>query len=293
MGFVDYIQTIIDGALFGATYSLIGIGFTLVFGVMQRINMGYASTSLAGAYCGLMGQQLLGLPLWCAFPLSIVASGLIGYLVYVTCFRFIPVTSPLASLMATVGVLLFVEEMIVRATAGTPHNFPAIFEDASVEFGSFVLRADLIGVFLVSLAAMIVLMAVLYGSRLGVATRAVAQQPVAAQLCGMRLQTVSGLTFVIAGLLGGVAGAMTGAAVGILSPLITIPVTVKGLIVTVIGGLGSVPGAIVAGLMVGAFENLFQALRSVSERDIYVMLLLFVFLVLRPGGIFSPARGRD
>ncbi|MEH2549895.1 branched-chain amino acid transport system permease protein [Bradyrhizobium sp. AZCC 2262] len=293
MGVVDYIQTIIDGALFGATYSLIGIGFTLVFGVMQRINMSYASTSLAGAYCGLMGQHLLGLPLWCAFPLSIFASGLIGYLVYLTCFRFIPVASPLASLMATVGVLLFVEEMIVRATAGTPHNFPAIFEGNSIEIGAFVLRADLVGVFLVGVLTMILLMAVLFRARLGVATRAVAQQPIAAQLCGMRLQTVNGLTFVIAGLLGGVAGAMTGAAVGILSPLITIPVTVKGLIVTVIGGLGSIPGAIVAGLMVGAFENLFQALRSVSERDIYVMLLLFAFLVLRPGGIVSPGRGRD
>ena len=71
------------------------------------------------------------------------------------------------------------------------------------------------------------------------------------------------------------------------------PITVKGLIVTVIGGLGSIPGAIVAGLLVGAAENLFQAMRNVTERDIYVMLLLFVFLVVRPGGLFSAGRGRD
>jgi branched-subunit amino acid ABC-type transport system permease component len=140
---------------------------------------------------------------------------------------------------------------------------------------------------------MAVLLGLLYRTRLGLATRAVAQQPVAAQLCGMRLQAVNGLTFVIAGLLGGVAGAMIGASVGMLSPLISGPITVKGLIVTVIGGLGSIPGAIVAGLLVGAAENLFQALRNVTERDIYVMLLLFVFLVLRPGGLFAPARGRD
>lgn len=293
MGVIDYTQAIIDGLLFGSTYSLIGIGFTLVFGVMQKINMSYAGCSLAGAYFGLMGPQLLGLPPWTAFLLSIAASGAVGYAVYLTCFRFIPLASPLASLMATVGVLLFLDEVIIRATAGSPHTYPAIFGGNLVEVGAFILRADLLGVFLACVVAMMILLGVLYRTRLGIATRAVAQQPLAAQLCGMRLQTVNGLTFVLAGLLGGVAGAMIGASVGILSPLITIPVTVKGLIVTVIGGLGSIPGAIVAGLMVGAFENLFQAARNVSERDIYVMLLLFVFLVLRPGGIFSPVRGRD
>ena len=84
-------------------------------------------------------------------------------------------------------------------------------------------------------------------------------------------------------MLGGLAGAMIGASVGVLSPLLTLPVTVKGLIVTVIGGLGSIPGAIIAGLLVGMFENFFQALRGVTERDMYVMLLLFVFLTLQAG----------
>jgi branched-subunit amino acid ABC-type transport system permease component len=109
----------------------------------------------------------------------------------------------------------------------------------------------------------------------------------------MGIATTNVSTFVIAGLLGGTAGAMTGAAVGVLSPLLALPLTVKGLVVTVIGGLGSIPGAIVAGLIVGACENLFQFMRGVSERDIYVMLLLFVFLVFRPGGLFAAPGGRD
>ena len=92
---------------------------------------------------------------------------------------------------------------------------------------------------------------------------------------------------------GAMAGAMIGAAIGVLSPLLSLPLTTKGLIVTVIGGLGSIPGAIIAGLLVGGFENLFQYFRGVTERDLYVMLLLFAFLVFRPGGIFSPAAGRD
>jgi branched-chain amino acid transport system permease protein len=89
------------------------------------------------------------------------------------------------------------------------------------------------------------------------------------------------------------AGALIGASVGTLSPLLVLPLTVKGLIVTVIGGLGSIPGAIIAGLAVGGFENVLQQWRGVTERDLYVMLLLFAFLVFRPGGIFAPKTGRD
>jgi len=116
---------------------------------------------------------------------------------------------------------------------------------------------------------------------------------VAARLCGIRLEQVNATTFIITGLLGGIAGALIGASVGTLSPLLTTPLTVKGLIVTVIGGLGSIPGAIVAGLLVGGFESVLQLYRGVTERDLYVMLLLFVFLTFRPGGIFAPKGGRD
>ena len=133
----------------------------------------------------------------------------------------------------------------------------------------------------------------LYRTRLGIATRAVSQQPIASQLCGISILQVNVLTFVVTGMLGGIAGAMSGAAIGMLSPLLAQPLTVKGLIVTVIGGLGSIPGAIIAGLIVGGLESLFQFLRGVTERDLYIMMLLFAFLVFRPGGIFAKAPGRD
>jgi branched-chain amino acid transport system permease protein len=207
--------------------------------------------------------------------------------VYAACFHFIPLSSPLAPLMSTVGMLLLIDEVIVHLTAGMPQNYPAMFDDVMLRAGAFTLRGDLLLVFGVSLLCMIGLLALLYRTRLGLATRAVSQQAVAAQLCGIRVARVNALTFVITGLLGGVAGAMIGASVGTLSPLITMPLTVKGLIVTVIGGLGSIPGAIIAGLLVGGLENLFQLYRGVTERDLYVMLLLFAFLVFRPGGLFS------
>jgi branched-subunit amino acid ABC-type transport system permease component len=291
---LDFLQAVSDGVLFGATYALIGIGFTLVFGVMHKINMAYAAASVGGAYLGLLVLQVMaGAPPWLVFSAAFLAGGLLGALVYVTCFHFIPLSHPLATLMSTVGMLLLIDEVIVHVTAGMPQAYPAMFGDVMLYLGEFSMRGDLMLVFGVSVVAMIALLALLYRSKLGLATRAVAQQPVAAQLCGIRLVRVNALTFVITGLLGGLAGALIGASVGTLSPLLTTPLTVKGLIVTVIGGLGSIPGAIVAGLLVGGFENVLQLYRGVTERDLYVMLLLFAFLIFRPGGLFAPRGSRD
>lgn len=288
---LDLSQSVIDGVLFGTTYSLIGIGFTLIFGVMHKINLSYAAASIGAAYLSLIVVTAVPTPL--VYSTAALMGGLLGWLVYLICFRFIPINNPLATLMSTVGMLLAIEELISHLTYGMPQNYPALFASSNFEVGQFFLRGDLIFVFALGCLAMVALMQLLKRTRLGLATRAVAQQPVAAQLCGMSVNTTNASTFVIAGLLGGTAGAMAGAAIGVLSPLMALPLTVKGLVVTVIGGLGSIPGAIVAGLIVGGAENLFQFLRGVTERDIYVMLLLFVFLVFRPGGLFAAPGGRD
>ena len=290
---VDITQIVGDGLLFGATYALIGIGFSLIFGAMGKLNMTYAAASLAGAYVGLAAFTFLDAPALMVFLVSALASGLIGLVVYVACFRFIPINNHLAALMASVGALFFVDEIIIHATDGSPLTFPAMFDDVMFFLGPYGVRGDLLFVFAVCIVSTVGLLYVLYRSRLGLATRAVSQQDVAARLCGIDVHRTNAVTFVLAGLLGGIAGAMTAASVGVLSPLITIPLTVKGLIVTVIGGLGSIPGAIAAGLLVGGLENLFLYFRGVNERDMYVLLLLFVFLVFRPHGIFGSAIKRD
>lgn len=289
--FLDLTQSIVDGVMFGATYALIGIGFTLIFGVMHKINLSYAAASVGAAYLSLLIVQVAPAPV--VYLFAALCGGVLGAAVYFLCFRFLPLSQPLATLMSTVGMLLVLEEAIVHATAGMPQNYPAAFAGAVFDVGPFMLRGDLMFVFALGCVAMGLLKLMLEKTRLGLATRAVAQQPVAAQLCGMSVDGTNASTFVIAGLLGGTAGAMTGAAIGVLSPLLTLPLTVKGLVVTVIGGLGSIPGAILAGLIVGGVESLFQFLRGVSERDIYVMLMLFAFLVFRPGGLFAAPGGRD
>ena len=294
MGFdhIDIAQVLMDGVLFGAIYSIVGLGFTLIFGAMQKLNMAYAASSIAGAYVSIAIVSLIGAPLL-VFVIGPIASGVIGLAVYYVCFRYMPTNNHLAPLMASIGGLFFIDEIIIHQTAGSPISFPALFYDAFIEFGPFGIRGDLLFVCFVGLVMMGLLLLLLYKTKLGLATRAVSQQPVASQLCGIATHRTNATTFVIAGILGGVAGCLAASAVGVLSPLLTLPITIKGLIVTVIGGLGSIPGAIIAGVLVGALENFFLLARGVNERDIYVFLVLFLFLVFRPNGIFGSTINRD
>jgi branched-chain amino acid transport system permease protein len=290
---IDTVQSVADGVLFGATYALLGIGFTLIFGVMHKINLAYAAASIGAAYASLLLLAGVKAPPVLVFLMAAGCGGIIGWMVYLVGFRFIPLANPLATLMSTVGLLLLIDEIIVHTTAGVPLSYPALFSDVIIRAGPFNLRGDLMFVFALGCLCMVLLLLLLYRTRLGLGTRAVSQQPIAAQLCGISITAMNSLTFAITGVVGGIAGAMIGAAIGMLSPLLSLPLTVKGLIVTVIGGVGSIPGAIIAGLLVGGLENLIQFFRGVSERDLYIMLLLFAFLVFRPGGLFAPSVGRD
>jgi branched-subunit amino acid ABC-type transport system permease component len=260
---------------------------------MGKLNMAYAAAALGGAYAGLAGFVLIKAPLVLVFGISAIATAALGYAIYFTCFRFIPVNNHLASLMASVGALFFIDEVVVHVTRGSPLTFPSMFGDVYFELGPYGIRGDLVFVFIIGLISTGVLLYILFRTRLGLATRAVAQQDIAARLCGIGVHRTNSVTFAIAGVLGGIAGAMTAAAVGVLSPVMTVPLTVKGIIVAVIGGLGSIPGAIIAGLFVGGFENVILYFRGIDERDMYVVALLFVFLVFRPNGLFGTAITRD
>ena len=290
----EIIQAFADGVMKGSTYALLGIGFTLIFGVMQKINMSFGAVSIAGAYASLTASVVFPeVNVFFVFFASVIFSGIIGYVVYLCCFKWIPLANPLATLMATIGMLFFLEEVTVHAPAGMPQPYPAMPYDEYFEFGLYSIRGDLVAIFLLCLIATAILLFMLYRTRLGIATRAVAQQPIAARLAGISIEKTNAATFIITGLIGGLAGAMIASTVSVLSVLFFLPYTVKGLIVTVIGGLGSIPGAIVAGLLVGGLEEVALLLRGILERDIYIMLLLFLFLTFRPGGIFSNTFQRD
>ena len=133
---IDAVQSVADGVLFGATYALLGIGFTLIFGVMHKINLSFAAASIGAAYASLLILAAIKAPAILVFLMAAVAGGVIGALVYLVAFKFIPLANPLATLMSTVGLLLLIDEIIVHTTAGVPLNYPALYSDVIIPSGA-------------------------------------------------------------------------------------------------------------------------------------------------------------
>ncbi|MBI1846379.1 MAG: branched-chain amino acid ABC transporter permease [Candidatus Rokubacteria bacterium] len=285
--FFDAAEQFINGVMYGSLYALIGGGFTILFGVMRRFNMAYGATIMAAAYVSLVPLYLFRAPFWLMVLTGLAAAILIGLLVEFCCFRFIKKGHELAPLVATIGMLIAITEAIVHATDAAGLKYPSPFGDESLELGRFLVRPDYLAVLVAGVLCFTLIFLLLYKTRLGRAMRAVAERPEAAQILGVSVQRVNVLTFVLTSALAGVIGFFAAVSVGSARPDIAAFVTGKGLVVMVLGGLGSLPGAIVGGLVLGVLE--FQAtwFLGASYRDILAFLILFVILVFRPRGLLG------
>ncbi len=284
-------ESLIDGLLFGSGYALIGIGFTLIFGLMQKFNLAYGPTAIAGAYLGLALHRLTGeaVPSYGLFIVAVVGAGMIGWLVYQFCFRFMPKEYELAPLMSSMGMLILIEEIIAHLTDAQPFEFPNPLLYGAFEFGDgdLYLRHDYLLLAAMALVVLGLLYYLIFYTPLGLATRAISQQPVAAQLCGVTIERVNTLVFVISSAIAGATGFMTAMTIGTIVPGLASVLTVKGLVVAVLGGLGSIPGALIGGLLLGMLETGSNYLFGATIRDIVAYLVLFSVLVMRPAGLLG------
>ncbi len=301
--------SLLDGFLFGFTYALIGVGFTLIFGIMQKFNLAQGPTALAGAYLGLALYRVTGqvVPSYVMFVVAVAGAAAIGWLVYQMCFRFLPKEYELAPLMSSFGMLILIEEILSHVTDAQPFEFPNPLLYGAFEFTvnapnlalfllhgklefvdeDFILRHDYLLLAAMALATVAILYYLIFRTRLGLATRAISEQPVAAQLCGAKIDRVNEMIFVLSGAIAGATGFMIAMTIGTIAPSLASVITVKGLVVAVFGGLGSVPGAILAGLILGVLEAGTDFLFNATIRDIMAYLVLFGVLVVRPTGLLG------
>ena len=282
---LDATEQFINGLMFGCLYALIGGGFTILFGVMRRFNMAYGSTIMAGAYIALVPLYLFKSPIWVMLLTGIVAAVLVGLLVEFCCFRFLKKGHELAPLMTTIGMLIVINEAIVHATDAVGLKYPTPFGDESLDLGPFLVRRDYLAALIAAAVCFSLIFLLLYRTRFGRAMRAVAERPEAAQILGVSVRRVNVLTFVLTSALAGVIGFFAAVSVGSARPDLAVFVTSKGLVVMVLGGLGSLPGAIVGGLILGVLEFEATWFLGATYRDILAFGILFLILVFRPQGL--------
>lgn len=287
---VDFIQNTIDGVMVGSSYALLAIGFTLIFGIMRRLNLAYGPSIMLGVFVGtfLFVQYKAG---W----YGVAAASLIGAVVagvYVerVCFWAIRQGAALASMVSSFAIWMQLEELVTLVFPDRTYPFPPLTDAASLTVGAVSMRVEHLVMAAVAGLMLVGLHVVLYRTRFGLALRAVSENHLAARFMGVNTGAVILSAFMLASALGGVAGYIIAASEEQITPLFGLWATVKGMIAMMMGGMGSIAGAILGGLLLGVVEAHSTWYLGTEYRDLSAYALLFLFLVLRPGGLLGHRR---
>jgi branched-subunit amino acid ABC-type transport system permease component len=281
----DFLQNCIDGAMFGSGYALLALGFTLVFGVMKRLNLSFGPSIMLGAYAGTWVYLNFSQNVVLVLLATVVTTVAVGIYVERLCFWAVRRDATIASMVSSFAIWMQLEEVAMHLLPERTYPFPTFFTSTVIDIGPFFVRSEHISMFLLTLTLLVLLHLFLFRTRPGLALRAVSDNPVASTYMGIKSSNILFLAFAIVSAIGGLAGFLILSADSQVTPYFGLWATFKGLIAMMLGGMGSLPGAILGGLLLGVVEaNAFWYGGPVI-RDISAYLLLFLMLIVRPGGL--------
>lgn len=277
-------QQIANGLSVGMGYALVALGLSLIFGVLHVINFAHGETFMVGGLVTLIATSLLGVPYLLALPIAGVAGALLGFAINRLAVQ------PLLQrrdggadvLLATFAVSILIHQAVVVLWGPAPARIDGL--PGAIEIGSVVLTSQRLFVLVVGIAFLVALEWCLKHTRFGTELRAVAQSQFAARVVGIEVDRVNLRTFVIAAVIAGVGG-------GLLSPVILYSslmgqvVIIKAFVVVVIGGMGSIVGAVICGLAVGLLESMLSLVTSEGTATAIIYSLLLAVLLVRPYGL--------
>lgn len=290
------LQQLANGLLAGAIYALFAIGFTLVFGILRHLNLAHAAIFTAGAFIGIDLTAGQGVPIWLTFLLVALAGAVGGLVLERVAFR--PLAgrrdehfAGLISSVAFGGMLI----ALLQARYGSePQTFPSgSFPNHVYNLGGVAISLAQIVTLVLSFALMLGLAWLVSASSMGRAMRAVAENPRAARVVGVHVERVTAGTYALSSALGAVAGVLMALNVGQGHLEMGMSIELTGFAVIILGGMGSLWGAMAAGLLLGLAEAFTVQFLGSSWKDVVAFALLFVILVLRPQGMFGHMKTRQ
>ena len=280
-------QQLINGLMLGASYSLVAIGYTLIFGVLNLLYFAHGEVFMVGAFVGLYVVILANTNIYVALLGAMIACGALGILAVVASVRPVSKDHPLAQLISSIGVTIVLQNMAIYIFGGQQVAFPDTIKQELYRIGPVIISSVQIFILVVAVVLMALLWLFIERTKMGRAIRAVAGNHETAALLGVNVNRVVLVTFIIASSIAGIAGVLDGVKNSNVSPFMGLEVAVKGLVVMLLGGLGNVMGAMVGGLLLGMVEILSAAYIGTTERDFVTFAILILILLYRPSGLFG------
>jgi branched-chain amino acid transport system permease protein len=291
----ELFQQLANGIAWGSIYALIALGYTMVYGILRLINFAHGDVYMVGAFAAYYLAMATGaggahasLPLALLVLLgSMLVCALLGILIEFLAYRPVRRSSRITALITAIGVSLFLENVGLRVFGADPKFFPQLIPPRRITIAGVIVTNHQVTVVVVSILLMVALTLFIHRTRTGKAMRAVAFNRDAASLMGINVNRIITITFAIGSALAAAAGVLVGLTNPKIEPLMGIMPGIKAFVAAVLGGIGSIPGAVIGGLVMGVSEYLVVGYVSSTYRDAIAFIILILVLLIRPAGLLG------
>ena len=282
----QFFMQFINGLNIGSIYALIALGYTMVYGIAQLINFAHGDVIMVGAYISFISMKF-GLPWWLAVIISIVACAVLGVVMEKVAYKPLRNASRISLLITAIGISYLLQNLFQLIFGANPQPYHSFITLPALNLGGISIQANYYITFSVSVLLMILLTLFVNKTTMGKAMRAVSEDEGAAKLMGINVDTTISLTFAIGCALAAIAGILYANCYPMINPTLGSLPGIKAFIAAVLGGIGSIPGAVLGASILGMVEAMTKAYISSQLTDTIVFAILILMLVFKPAGILG------
>ncbi len=285
---MNFLAYLLGGISLGSIYALIALGYTMVYGIAKMLNFAHGDIIMVGGYVVFFAMSSSWCPTWLAIVFGIAACTVLGVVIEKIAYKPLRSMPSLTVLITAIGVSYFLQNAALLLFKSNTRTFKSVTENLpDLKLGGLVITSETIVTISVTVVLMIALTLFVSKTKMGKAMRAVSEDKEAAELMGISVNKTITLTFAIGSALAAVAGVLLCSNFHALSPYTGSMPGIKAFVAAVFGGIGSIPGAMVGGILLGVIENLSKGYISTQLSDAIVFLVLILVLLVKPTGIFG------
>lgn len=280
------LSQLINGIQIGSIYALVALGYSLVYGIVKLLNFAHGEIIMVGSYSAFYMISRAGLPPYIAVPITIVFCALLGVVIEKLAYKPLRGAARISLLITAIGISLLLQNVVQLIFTPNPRMFTNLFP-GQLSIGEFHISVVTIVTIAVSIVMMVLLTLLVHKTRMGKSMRAVSEDTEAAQLMGININTTISFTFAIGSALAAVAAVLYCSSYSQISPTMGSMLGLKAFVAAVLGGIGSIPGAVLGGLAIGIVESFTKAYISSTLADAIVFGILIIVLLIKPAGILG------